>query len=76
MRNDEWKSYKTMPKKERVLVCYMNLWGFNHVTEAYWDEDDDWPVAVNGAVLKVPFVWTELPEGPKFHEFYEMVFEW
>lgn len=73
MSDIQWKSYKTMPTNERVLVCYMNLWGYNHVTEVYWDECADWPVTANGVVLKVPFVWTELPEGPKFHEFYETV---
>jgi hypothetical protein len=71
----QWKSYKTIPKNERVLVCYLNLWGYNHVTEAYWDEHESWPVTANRAVLNVPFLWTELPEGPKFPEFYKVVME-
>ena len=71
----EWKSFKSFPKGERVLVCYINLWGHNHVTEAYQDFDEDYPVAVNGAVLKVPFVWTEMIDGPNLCDFYCTVIE-
>jgi hypothetical protein len=61
----KWQSYKTMPRSQRVLVCYMNLWGYNHVTEAYWDDGEDWPVTASGASLKgTPFVWRKMPEGP------------
>jgi hypothetical protein len=69
----DWESYKTMPKSERVLVCYMNLWGYNHVTEAYWDKDEMWPMASNGTELKMPFVWAELPEGPTPSEWVEIL---
>ena len=71
----EWKSFKSFPKRERVLVCYINLWGYNHVTEAYQDSDEEYPVTVNGAVLKVPFVWTEMIEGPNLCDFYRTVIE-
>jgi len=69
----DWQSHKTMPQNERVLVCYMNLWGYNHVTEGYWDAEDKWPRASNGAELKVPFLWAELPEGPTPSEWVDVL---
>jgi len=71
----EWKSFKSFPKRERVLVCYLNLWGYNHVTEAYQDFEDKYPVTANGVSLKVPFVWTELVDGPSISDFYCTVIE-
>jgi hypothetical protein len=69
----DWQSHKTMPKSERVLACYMNLWGYNHVTEAYWDKDDRWPMTANGVELTIPFLWTELPEGPTPSEWIDVL---
>jgi hypothetical protein len=60
----DWKSHETMPIEERVLVCYLNIWGYKHVTEAYWYADDEWPVTAIGVRLKGPFMWAEMPEGP------------
>jgi hypothetical protein len=45
-------------------VCYLNIYGYNHVTESYWHEDEEYPTAVNGAVLSVPFLWADMPKGP------------
>jgi len=59
-----WQSHKTMPKNERVLVCYLNIWGYNHVTEAFWYEGEDYPTTWGGIRLICPFMWTEMPEGP------------
>jgi len=68
-----WKNYKTTPKNRRILVCYINLWGYNHVTEAYWCSNNHWPTTSAGTELKVPFLWSDVPEGPEFREFYEEV---
>jgi hypothetical protein len=69
----DWRSYKTMPKNERVLVCYLNIYGYNHVTEGYWHEDEEYPTAVSGAMLSGPFLWAEMPKGPSPDEIVEIL---
>ena len=71
----DWEPYTTIPEKERVLVCYLNLWGHNHVTEAYLEEGEKFPTTASGAVLKSPFMWSKMPEGPTFTQMFNMAQE-
>jgi hypothetical protein len=71
----DWKPYTTMPENERVLVCYLNLWGHNHVTEAYLIGGGKFPITASGIIIKSPFMWAKMPDGPTFAQMFDMVQE-
>lgn len=71
MSNIDWKPGETMPYEERVLLCYINMYGYNHVTEGY-KEAGGIPTTCIGFEMVSPFLWAELPEGPPFYEFCEI----
>ena len=56
-----------MPYEERVLICYINLFGYNHVTEGF-KEVGGVAKSCIGVEMVSPFLWAKMPEGPSFYE--------